>query len=155
MTNEMLVSLISAVAAILQVILVVASIFYLNRQFAIVRACTYIERFNTHENIRRRGTLDRWLKSSEDDQIRIRSFENDADLQADVLGFINLFQELGVAFLRHNVHEHTVRETFDFLVPHYWSHVQFLIRYLRSARKAPTMYRRFELLAKKLAIVGK
>jgi hypothetical protein len=151
MTFDSIVALISAFAALVQAVFVVVSILYLNRQFGIVRACSYIERFNSHENICRRGAVDRWLKSSTDDESRIKAFEEDSNLQADVLGFINLFQELGVAFMRHNVHKQTVTETFDFLVPYYWNRVRFLIEYLRTQRSSPNMYRKFEFMADELS----
>jgi len=126
MSFDSTVALIGALAALFQSVLIVVSIRFLNRQFGIVRACSYIERFNSNENICRRSTVDRWLKSAGDHESRIKAFEEDSRLQADVLGFINLFQELGVAFLRHNVHQETVTETFDFLVPYYWDRIRFL-----------------------------
>lgn len=151
MSFDSIISLISAFSAVVQAVFIVVSIIYINRQFGITRACSYIERFNSHENICRRSMVDRWLKSSDDPATLIKAFEEDAALQADVLGFINLFQELGVAYLRHSVHKQTVTETFDFLVPHYWNQVKFLIEHLRVKRHAPTMYHKFEFMAEQLA----
>jgi len=150
MAYDSLIATIGAAAAILQAIFIIASLLYLNRQFAIVHACSYIERFNSHENIRRRGTVDSWLGSNKDDAPRIEAFQNDASLRADILGFLNLFQELGVAFSHHGVHKPTVVETFDFLVPYYWRESMFLMRYIRTHRSA-TAYRRFEALARALS----
>lgn len=135
-----------------QAVFVVVSITYLNRQFGIVRACSYIERFNSNENIRRRGAVDRWLKSSDEPPMRIKTFNEDPDLQADVLGFMNLFQELGVAYLRHSVHKETIRDNFDFLAPYYWDRIRFLVEHLRSERNAPTMYHKFEFMADALSL---
>jgi hypothetical protein len=143
--------LVGAAAAFLQAGLIILSVFYVNKQFGILRACAYIERFDSHESIRRRGTVDRWLTSSADDTSRIEAFDKDAELQADILGFLNLFQELGVAFSHHGVHKRTVRETFDFIVPHYWQEVRFLVEHLRTRRRSP-LYRRFELMAHEFSI---
>lgn len=150
MSFDSTISLLSALAAIVQAVFIIVSIIYINRQFGIVRACSYIERFNSNENICRRGVVDRWLRSSDEPQTLIKAFEEDSDLQADVLGFLNLFQELGVAYLRHSVHKKTVSETFDFLVPYYWNRVQFLINHLRTERKSPSMYHKFEFMADEL-----
>jgi hypothetical protein len=151
MSFDSILSLITAFSAVVQAVFIVVSIIYINRQFGIIRACSYIERFNSHENICRRGIVDRWLKSSDDPEALIKSFEEDTVLQADVLGFINLFQELGVAYLRHSVHKRTITETFDFLVPHYWNQVKFLIEHLRDRRHSPTMYHKFEFMAERLS----
>ena len=151
MKFDSIVALLNASAALIQAAFVIVSVAYINRQFGIVRACSYIERFNSHENIRRRGTVDRWLESSDDDQTRITVFLANSDLRADVLGFINLFQELGVAYRYHSVHRATVRETFDFLVPYYWGQTRFLIEYRREERRSPTLYRKFQQLARVLA----
>lgn len=150
MTDQIIAS-INAFAAVVQAIFVIVSLIYINRQFAIVRACSYIERFNCQESICRRSKVDHWLKSNDDDSKRIEVFEEDPDLRCDILGFINLFQELGVAYLRHSVHKQTVRENFDFLVPHYWGQCKFLIEYLRTKRENPTMYRKFEFMAEQLS----
>jgi hypothetical protein len=154
MTYDSIVATISAAAAVLQAIFIIASILYLNRQFAIVRACSYIERFNSHENIRRRGTVDSWLASTSENAPRIEAFQNDAALRADILGFLNLFQELGVAFSHHGVHKPTVIGTFDFLVPHYWQESTFLMEHIRTHRSS-TAYRRFEALACELSAKSK
>jgi hypothetical protein len=154
MTYDSIVATISAAAAVVQAIFIIASILYLNRQFGIVRACSYIERFNSHENIRRRGTVDSWLASTAENAPRIEAFQNDAALRADILGFLNLFQELGVAFSHHGVHKPTVIGTFDFLVPHYWQQSAFLMEHIRKHR-APTAYRRFEALASELSVASK
>lgn len=150
MSYDSIIATIAAGAALFQAILIIASIFYLNKQFAIVRACSYIERFNSHENIRRRGTVDSWLSSTTDDAPRLEAFLKNAALRADILGFLNLFQELGVAFSHHAVHKQTVIETFDFLVPYYWRESRFLMDHIRTHRSA-TAYRRFEALALKLS----
>lgn len=150
MSFDSAVALLNASAAFIQALFVVVSIAYINRQFGIVRACSYIERFNSHENIRRRGTVDQWLESSNDDDVRIEAFETNPVLRADILGYINLFQELGVAYRYHSVHRATVRETFDFLVPYYWTRTRFLIEHRREERRSPTMYRKFQQLARRL-----
>jgi hypothetical protein len=150
MTYDSIVATVGAGAAVLQAIFIIASILYLNRQFAIVRACSYIERFNSHENIRRRGTVDSWLASTTENAPRIEAFQKDAALRADILGFLNLFQELGVAFSHHGVHKPTVIGTFDFLVPYYWRESTFLMDHIRTHRSA-TAYRRFEALAHALS----
>src|SRR5262245_1784946 len=64
------VALINALAAIIQAAFLVVSIFYLNRQFGIIRGCSYIERFNSPDTTPRRGAVDGWLKSSESEQDR-------------------------------------------------------------------------------------
>jgi hypothetical protein len=99
----------SALAALLQAALLIVSILYVNRQFGILRACSYIERFNSDESIRRRATVDTWLNETQDRGRRIDRFRDEPQLQADVLAFMNLFQEMGVAYLCHNVHKRTAR----------------------------------------------
>jgi hypothetical protein len=146
MSWDQAISIVGAAAAILQTFLLIASIIYINRQFAILRACSYIERMNSQDTIRRRASVDRWLRAGENDAQRIASFEEDADLQADVLGFANLFQELGVAYMYHSVHKKTVEDNFDFLIPYYWNQLRFLIEHLRSQRN-DSLYRKFEYMA--------
>jgi hypothetical protein len=152
MTVDQIISSIGALAGIIQAVFVVVTIIYINRQFAIVRACSYIERFNSQDSIIRRVKVDGWLRSSENDENRIKAFEDDESLRCDILGFINLFQELGVAYLGHNVHKKTVRETFDFLIPYYWKEMWFLIGYLRRTRGNPTLYRKFEYIAENICV---
>ncbi len=147
---EVWLAAIAAIGAALQTVLLGVSIIYLNRQFGIVRACSYIERFNSEETIRRRAAVDKWLELSDNEQQKLSEFETDPHLRATILGFMNLFQELGVAYLRHNVHKQTVQSTFDILVPLYWSRVQFLVLRLRATRGA-SAYVHFEQLAKALS----
>src|SRR5262245_10278758 len=106
---ELWLTAIEAIGAALQAVLLAVSIWYLNRQFGIVRACSYIERFNSEETIARRATVDEWLESTNDEKQKLSKFDDDPHLRVRILGFMNLFQELGVAYLRHNVHKKTVR----------------------------------------------
>jgi hypothetical protein len=141
------------VGTILQAGFLIVSIYFVNRQFGIVRACSYMERFNSEETRKRRAVVDQWLESSDDEDQKITKFDADPDLRTTVLGFMNLFQELGIAYLRHNVHKPTVQYSFDILVPSYWARLQFLVDHLRKTR-SPTAYRHLEQLAKKLGQVG-
>jgi len=164
-TIESAIAIANAVAATLQVVFIVLSIWFVNRQFAITRACSYIERFNSDEHIRRRAIVDQWLESSPSDEERLAALTQSAELRANVYGFLNLFQELGVAYRYHSVHRTTVRETFDYLVPDYWRRTRFLVDYVRrpapgtpvpvGEEPAPTAYRKFELLAQDLQTSSK
>lgn len=115
------------------------------KHFRIVRSISYIERFNSDIGIRLRKRVDNWLQT-EDDELKLQEFLENPDLRIEVLAFMNLFQELGSAYNRKVVNKKEIQELFDFLVPHYWEKLQFLIEHYRDATGDPHVYRKFKLV---------
>ncbi len=115
------------------------------KHFRIVRSISYIERFNSETGIRLRKRVDDWLQT-EDDEVKLREFLDNSDLRIEVLAFMNLFQELGASYSRNVLNKQEIQELFDFLVPHYWGRLQFLIEHYRESTGDPHVYRKFKLI---------
>jgi hypothetical protein len=95
-----------------------------------------------------RLAVDIWLDSSENESDRLSVLQIDVELDRKVRALANLFQELGVAYARGVVDRATIRNNFDFLVPHYWTRLNFWVRDKRS-HLDKNLYRRFEAMASK------
>jgi len=115
--------------------------------FRKLRAAHFIERFNESNSVDRRAEVDSWLASGDNDA-RLRALHDDPKLAAIVKSFANYFQELGQSFSQGHLDTKYAVKSFDYLVPHYWSCLEFWIQERR--REDPNLYSEFERLARTL-----
>lgn len=112
------------------------------KHFGVMRSMAYIERFNSETGIKLRTEIDAWL-AEPDDQVKLDRFLNEPELKNQVLAFVNLFQELGVAFRNRLLDRGVLMDMFDYLVPHYWSQLDFMVDHYRTKTGDKTLFRRF------------
>lgn len=134
---------VNLVLSSLTFIVVVGGLLTTRNHFKVLRAMSYVERFNGEEGVRQRAVVESWLADPEPER-RIELFENDATLRMNVLAFMNLFQELGVAYQRGLLDKKVVADFFDFLAPRYWEALGFLVEHYRKKTGDPAVYRRFK-----------
>jgi hypothetical protein len=116
------------------------------RHFSILRTLSFVERFNSETGIKLRTRIDTWLEQPDAEQ-RLQDFLHDPELRVQVLAFLNQFQELGAAYRNRLLNRKLVMEMFDFLVPHYWQNLCFLIEHYQHTTGDPHVYRSFRLIA--------
>lgn len=121
---------------------VVFGLYTTRKHFGVMRSMAYIERFNSEAGIKLRTRIDAWL-AEPDDRVKLEQFLSNPELKNQVLAFMNLFQELGVAYRNRLLDTGVLLDMFDYLVPHYWSKLDFLVAYYRAKTGDETLYRRF------------
>lgn len=127
-------------------IAVVLGLTTTRRHFSILRTLAFVERFNSETGIKLRTRVDAWLAQPDEAQ-RLQDFLHDPELRVQVLAFVNQFQELGAAYRNRLLNRKLTMEMFDFLVPHYWGQLSFLIKHYQQTTGDPNVYRSFRLLA--------
>jgi hypothetical protein len=133
-----------------ELIFLIITVFIAKKQFGVQKASAYIERFNSVEMLNARTAVDQWTVLDISDEDKIEKILNDIALQNHIRMFVNLFQELGVAYIYGGVHKKTVRDNFDFLIPYYWKKLNFWVVYLRNYHNDQTLLHKFEMLAEKM-----
>ena len=116
------------------------------KHFKILRTLVYIERFNSPNFIQVRRDIERWLSICKDDKERIeKSYET--ELFCKICTFINLFQEMGLAYKYRLVNRDILFEHFDFIVISYYERLKFYIEYRRKQNSNSVyLFRKFENL---------
>jgi hypothetical protein len=131
--------------SLIEIGLLLGTIYLTVSQFRRSRASTYIERFNSSDALANRVAVDQWLQEHKTPKARLVALEADARLRNHLRQFANLFQELGAAYQFRVAHRKTVRVLFDALVVMYWEELRFWV-YDYRAVSDPTLYARFEYL---------
>ncbi|MEM1060948.1 MAG: hypothetical protein AAGJ97_01335, partial [Planctomycetota bacterium] len=112
MTPEMSLAVFASVVSLVELSLIVVTFSVTSRHFKIVRASSYIERFNSDEFVRTRMTVDAWLDRLWDRPYQaLAELDRDRELNARVRLFANLFQELAVGYYRGIVAKDVVADT--------------------------------------------
>ncbi len=130
------------VVLVITFLAVVFGLYTTRKHFGVMRSMAYIERFNSEAGITLRTQIDAWL-AEPDDKVKLDQFLNDPKLKNRVLAFMNQFQELGVAYRNRLLDTGVLMDMFDYLVPHYWSKLDFMVAYYRAKSGDETLYRRF------------
>lgn len=113
-------------------LLVVGGLWLTVRHFKIARTVSYIERFNHPDMVTIRAAVDAWLKSSEEDDERMEQAKSDPVLNVQILTFMNLFVEVGIAYRCRTLNRSVAFDIWSQLVPEYWQNLQFYVERARS-----------------------
>jgi hypothetical protein len=111
-----LVTLITVTISVLQTMLIVVTLFYTRHHFKLERAASYIARFNSEDMIRNRAVVERWLTEKIPEAKKLAKLEQDPELAIRIFTFINLFQELGVAYRNKMIHRHSAEGYYSYLI---------------------------------------
>ncbi|MBV6505257.1 MAG: hypothetical protein ILNGONEN_00815 [Syntrophorhabdaceae bacterium] len=149
-----LVNFTTVIVSVLQTILIIVTIFYTRHHFKLERAASYIARFNSEDMIRNRAVVEGWLSAQNSDEVKIKKLTDDTELAIRVYTFINLFQEIGVAYKNKMIHRSSAEGYYSYLIISYWKRIQFLIEWRRRKENRPTLYEDFQFLAEILAKKG-
>lgn len=118
------------------------------------RAFAYIERFNHKDFMELRIALEKWLAQNP----RVDSFRlmlaskepEEIEISVKIRTFLNLFQELAVAFEKGMVDKNIFYYNFDFLITSHWDRFEEFIFAYRAYTGDYTIYKRFEWMAKEV-----
>ena len=141
----------TVIVSVLQTILIIVTIFYTRYHFKLERAASYIARFNSEDMIRNRAVVENWLSGESSDEEKIKKLTDDTELAIRVYTFINLFQEIGVAYRSRMIHRSSAEGYYSYLIINYWRRIQFLIEWRRRKEDRSTLYEGFQFLAETLA----
>nr|WP_320132562.1 DUF4760 domain-containing protein [uncultured Holophaga sp.] len=112
------------------------------------RAFAYIERFNHKDSMELRIEVEQWLalNPQRDALIRLVTSRDPKDiaLAIKVRTYLNLFQELAVAFEKGMVDRRIFYRNFDFLITSHWDRLEEFIFSYRAHTGDFTLYKRFE-----------
>ncbi len=125
-------SLVSIFSAITGPLLVVGGFWLTVRHFKIARTVSYIERFNHPDMVATRAAVDSWLQSSEADEPRIERAKADPVLNVQILTFLNLFVEVGIAHRYRTLNRTVAFDLWSQLVPEYWRKLRFYVEHSRT-----------------------
>lgn len=115
------------------------------------RAFAYIERFNHKDFMELRIAIEQWIvenpsPTSLSTLLKSKS-RDDISMSVQIRTYLNLFQELAVAFEKGMVDKHIFYRNFDFLIVSNWERFADFIYTVRALTGDFTMYKRFELMA--------
>ncbi|MDD5160426.1 MAG: DUF4760 domain-containing protein [Sulfuricurvum sp.] len=115
------------------------------------RAFAYIERFNHKDFMELRITIEQWISensnpSSLSTLLKSKKTE-DISMSVKIRTYLNLFQELAVAFEKGMVDKHIFYRNFDYLIVSNWERFADFIYTVRALTGDFTIYKRFELMA--------
>ncbi len=127
-------------------LVIISGLLITIRHFKIVRTISYIERFNNPNMAAIRGKVDNWLNSSKSNQEKIEIINSDSELRANVFSFLNIFNEVGIAYKFGLLNKKVAFEIWDTVVPEYWEKLKFFIDYNRNQGRA--IGANFEKIAK-------
>ncbi|OHD84646.1 MAG: hypothetical protein A3I60_00745 [Sulfuricurvum sp. RIFCSPLOWO2_02_FULL_43_45] len=118
------------------------------------RAFAYIERFNHKDFMELRIAIEQWISenpnpSSLSTLLKSKALE-DIAMSVQIRTYLNLFQELAVAFEKGMVDKHIFYRNFDFLIVSNWERFADFIYTVRALSGDFTIYKRFELMAKEV-----
>jgi hypothetical protein len=144
-------NLTTVVVSVLQTILIIVTLIYTRHHFKLERAASYIARFNSEDMIRNRAVVENWLAEEIPDQEKLNRLTKDTELAIRVYTFINIFQELGVAYRSRMIHRASAEGYYSYLIISYWKRIRFMVEWRRTNDGRPTLYEDFQFLAETLA----
>lgn len=115
------------------------------------RAFAYIERFNNKDFMELRIAIEQWIVDNPDPTslsalLKSKKSE-DISMSVQIRTYLNLFQELAVAFEKGMVDKHIFYRNFDFLIVSNWERFANFIYTVRALTGDFTIYKRFELMS--------
>lgn len=123
------------------------------------RAFAYIERFNHKDFMELRILIEQWISENPNPSslsILLKSKDSeDIAMSIQIRTYLNLFQELAVAFEKGMVDKHIFYRNFDFLIVSNWERFADFIYTIRALTGDFTIYKRFELMAKEVKAAKK
>lgn len=123
------------------------------------RAFAYIERFNHKDFMELRILIEQWIsKNPNPSSLSTLLKSNDLEdiaMSVQIRTYLNLFQELAVAFEKGMVDKHIFYRNFDFLIVSNWERFADFIYTIRALTGDFTIYKRFELMAKEVKAAKK
>lgn len=136
------------------VVVTLIGVVFVGRQtyahFIRSKAFSYIERFNSQEFMELRIAIDQWLVLHKDPQtmIDVLSSEraDDIEVSIKIRTFLNIFQELAVAYEKGMIDKHIFFRNFDYLILSNWDKFADFIYSVRAANNDFSIYKRFELM---------
>jgi hypothetical protein len=103
-----LITLATITISVLQTLLIVITLFYTRHHFKLERAASYIVRFNSEDMIRNRAVVESWLEAPTSETEKLAALDKNPELAIRVYTFVNIFQELGVAYRNKMIHRRLV-----------------------------------------------
>ena len=123
------------------------------------RAFTYIERFNHKDFMELRITIEQWIVQNPNPTSLSTLLKSkrgdDIAMSVQIRTYLNLFQELAVAFEKGMVDKHIFYRNFDFLIVSNWERFADFIYTVRALTGDFTIYKRFELMANEVKAAKK
>lgn len=118
--------------------------------FIRAKAFSYIERFNSQEFMELRIAIDKWLASQKNPQARVDVLKSenpdDIEISIKIRTFLNIFQELAVAYEKGMIDKYIFFKNFDYLILSNWEKFAEFIYILRALNNDFSIYKRFELM---------
>lgn len=115
------------------------------------RAFGYIERFNHKDFMELRIIIEQWLSENKGisslGKLLKSNRPEDIEMSVKIKTYLNLFQELAVAFEKGMVDKHIFYRNFDFLIVSNWEKFSDFIYAVRVLNNDYTIYKRFEQMA--------
>ena len=123
------------------------------------RAFAYIERFNHKDFMELRIAIEQWIvenpsPTSLSTLLKSKN-RDDIAMSVQIRTYLNLFQELAVAFEKGMVDKHIFYRNFDFLIVSNWERFADFIYSVRALTGDFTIYKRFELMANEVKAAKK
>lgn len=123
------------------------------------RAFAYIERFNHKDFMELRIAIEQWIvenptPTSLSTLLKSKN-RDDISMSVQIRTYLNLFQELAVAFEKGMVDKHIFYRNFDFLIVSNWERFADFIYTVRALTGDFTIYKRFELMANEVKAAKK
>lgn len=123
------------------------------------RAFAYIERFNHKDFMELRIVIEQWISENQNPSslstlLKSKDLE-DIAMSVQIRTYLNLFQELAVAFEKGMVDKHIFYRNFDFLIVSNWERFADFIYTVRALSGDFTIYKRFELMANEVKAAKK
>jgi cation transport regulator ChaC len=123
------------------------------------RAFAYIERFNHKDFMELRIAIEQWIVENPSPtslSTLLKSKKgDDIAMSVQIRTYLNLFQELAVAFEKGMVDKHIFYRNFDFLIVSNWERFADFIYTVRALTGDFTIYKRFELMANEVKAAKK
>lgn len=115
------------------------------------RAFAYIERFNSKDFMDLRIAIEQWIVENPEptslSTLLKSKNSDDIAMSVQIRTYLNLFQELAVAFEKGMVDKHIFYRNFDFLIISNWDRFADFIYTVRALTGDFSIYKRFELMA--------
>jgi hypothetical protein len=145
------------------VVATLVSVVFVGRQtyvhFIRAKAFSYIERFNSQEFMALRIAIDQWLALHKNPQTMIAVLKSekpdDIEISIKIRTFLNIFQELAVAYEKGMVDKHIFFKNFDYLILSNWEKFADFIYTVRAANDDFSIYKRFELMVEDIKKIKK
>ncbi len=126
-------------------VIALTTIYLTVRHFKTTKTISYIERLNTSEMASIRAEIDEWINSDKTDKEKCIHANQNKDLNAKVMMWINIFTEIGISYKKKIIRRRLTRELFYPMIPKYWNDLYFYIDYRRKQGYPIGFY--FEYLA--------